>query len=224
MEFFLDTASLEDIANWQPFGLVQGVTTNPALLSKEGREPLAQLKEIVRAVQGPVSAEVTYDKCDRMIVQGRALSKLADNIVVKVPATAEGFKAASALVKDRVRCNITLTFDPAQAIPFCLLPTTYVSLIIGRVEDFGLRSVELVQQLRDVLDRLKSPTQLLAASIRNSHHLIAALLGKADVITVPPSTWTSIYNNPLTLTGEQDFFRAWQSLPGAFREQYEKLT
>lgn len=224
MKFFLDTASLTEIEKWQQFGLVEGVTTNPALLASEGHAPLEQLKEVARVVAGPVSAQVTYDTHEKMIVQGRALSRLAENIVVKFSNTVEGYLAAKDLVAEGRRCNITLTFDPVQAIPFCRLPATFVSLIIGRVEDFGLRSIELVQQLRDTLDLLGSPTQLLVASIRNSHHLMAALRGKADIVTVPPTTWTNIYNNPLTLAGELDFFRAWKTLPEALRKNYEQLV
>lgn len=224
MEFFLDTASLEEIAKWEPFAVVRGVTTNPALLAKEGCEPLSQLAAVARAVRGPVSAQVTHQAHEQMIPQGRALSRIADNIIVKLPATPEGYLAAKVLVDEGVPCNITLTFDPAQAIPFCRLPTRYVSLIIGRVEDFGLHSRRLVRQLRELIDTLQSPTQLLVASIRNSHHLLAAALGGADAITVPPSTWGNIFNNPLTLRGEQDFFLGWQTLPEPLRERYQGLA
>jgi transaldolase len=223
MEFFLDTASLEDIKKWEPFGVVQGATTNPTLLSKEGRDPLAQLQAVAAAVQGPVSAQVTHDTHEKMVRQGRALSQVAKNIVVKLPCNAEGFLAAKELVAEGVRLNITLTFDPAQAVPFCKLPVTYVSLIIGRVEDFGLNSRGFARDLRDVLDKLKSPTKLLVASIRNPHHLREAILAGADVITVPPSTWSNLYSHPLTTTGEEDFFTAWRTLPEPMRKAYEQL-
>lgn len=223
MEFFLDTASLEDIKTWQPFGLVQGATTNPTLLSKEGRDPLQQLKAVASAVDGPVSAQVTFDAHDQMIPQGLALSRIAGNIVVKVPSNAEGFLAAKALVGEGVRCNITLTFDPAQAVPFCLLPVAYVSLIIGRVEDFGLRSLEYAQDLRELMNQLQTPTKLLSASIRNPHHLRAAILAGSDVVTVPPTTWANLYSHPLTAAGGEDFFRAWQTLPEGLRKAYEQL-
>ena len=223
MEFFLDSASLKEIEKWSEFGLVDGVTTNPTLLAREGREALSQLKQIASRVKGPVSAQVTFDQSDRMIQQGFALSELADNIIVKVPATEEGFRAAKVLAPEGVKCNVTLTFDPAQAVAFCRLPVAYVSLIIGRVEDFGLHGLSLAQQLRNVIDRLDSPTRLLAASIRNSHHLLAAMAAGADVLTVPPSTWVNVFSNPLTLSGEKDFFSAWRSLPHEMLNQYESL-
>jgi len=223
MKFFLDTASLVEIKKWQDYGLVQGATTNPTLLSKENNAPIDQLIKIASIIDGPVSAQVTYNTPEKMIIQGKALSRLSDNIVVKVPATKEGFLAARQFVRENINCNITLNFDPVQAIPFCLLPTSYVSLILGREEDFGLRNLNRVQQLREILNELKSSTKLLAASIRNPHHLIAAILGKADVITVPPSTWENIFQNPQTLIGEKDFFDAWKTLPESLREKYENL-
>lgn len=222
MKFFLDTASIDDIKRWTEVGVVQGVTTNPALLSKEGSDPLAQLKTIAGIVDGPVSAQVTFDAAGNMVTQGRALARIAENIIIKLPANLEGYRAAKQLVSEAIKCNITLVFDPAQAIPFCILPVTYVSLIIGRVEDFGLRSLDLARQLRDLIDTLRSSTQLLAASIRNSHHLIAAIRSGSDVITVPPSTWLNIFGNPLTLSGERDFFNAWKQLPEELVATYQR--
>ena len=223
MKFFLDTASVDEIKKWQPYGLVHGATTNPTLLAKENNDPIEQLKKITLIVDGPVSAQITYDKHEKMIVQGKALAKLSDKIVVKIPATKEGFLAAKEFVKEGINCNVTLTFDPTQAILFCLLPTTYVSLIVGRVEDFGLQNINQISKLREMIDVIKSPTKLLAASIRNSHHLIAAILSKADIVTVPPSTWDNIYQNPQTLTGEKDFLNTWKTLPQSLREKYENL-
>jgi transaldolase len=224
MEFFLDTASIDDIKKWQPFGVVQGVTTNPSLLSKEDAEPLEQLKKIASLVEGPVSAQVTFRSHEEMIKQAKGLSKIANNIVVKFPSTLEGYYAAKLAIEDNISCNITLTFDPSQAIAFGMLPVTYISLIIGREEDFGLHNLERISETRQVLDSLKSSTKLLAASIRNTHHLKAAIIGGADIITIPPITWHNIYNNPQSISGEIDFFKAWKSIPNALREKYENIT
>jgi transaldolase len=223
MQFFLDTASLDDIRRWQTLGLVEGVTTNPALLAREGGDPLEQLRSVAELVRGPVSAQVTETEPQAMIRQGRALSELAPNIVVKVPATESGYGAAAELARVGVSCNITLTFQPAQAIPFARIPVAYVSLIIGRKDDFGLDSLEEITRARQMLDRLATPTRLLVASIRNPHHLCAAVTGGADVITVPPSTWKLVYENPLSVQGLEDFASAWSGLSPEVRAEYERL-
>ena len=223
MQFFIDTASLDDIRRWQPFGLVEGATTNPALLAKEGGDPLEQLRNVAEIVEGPVSAQVTAVEVPRMVSQGRALSEIAPNIVVKVPNTADGFLAARELTESGVSCNITLTFHPSQAIPFAKIDVAYVSLIIGRTEDFGLDTRDEIERARMLLDELCSETKLLVASIRNPHHLTEAALGGADVITVPPSTWDMVWQNPLSLGGLADFRNAWEKLPAEMRRSYESL-
>ena len=148
---------------------------------------------------------------------------LVGYIVVKVPAIESGFRAAAELARVGVSCNITLTFQPAQAIPFARIPVAYVSLIIGRKDDFGLDSLEEITRARQMLDRLATPTKLLVASIRNPHHLCAAVTGGADVITVPPSTWKLVYENPLSVQGLEDFGNAWSQLPAKVRAEYERL-
>lgn len=223
LEFFLDTASLDEIRRWQAYGLVQGVTTNPALLAREGGDPLDQLVRVAHAVDGPVSAQVTSTRADAMVPQGRALARLAPNVVVKVPATLEGFRAAERLTADGIRCNITLAFDAAQGIPFARLGVAYLSLILGRVEDFGEQHAAAVANCRQMIDALGSTTRLLVASVRNPHHLQAALAGGADVITVPPATWANAHAHPLTLQGERDFLASWQTLDAAARARYEEL-
>lgn len=223
MEFFLDTASIEEIKKWEQYGIVNGVTTNPTLLSKEKKEPIEQIKKIASMVNGPVSVEVTNTIHEKMILQGKKLSRIADNIIIKVPATNEGFLAAKEFTRDEIKCNITLTFDPAQAIPFCLLPVNYISLIVGRTEDFGIDDIKRIQQLRGIIKNMNSKSKILAASIRNSHHLIESILGEADSITVPPNTWNNIFQNPLTLSGERDFINAWKELPEEIRKKYEEI-
>jgi transaldolase len=224
MQFFLDTASLDAIRRWQDFGLVDGCTTNPALLAKEGGEPLRQLANVAELVRGPVSAQVTLSDAAGMARQGRALAELAPNIDVKVPATQPGFAAARELTDSGCRVNVTLAFQPAQALPFARIPVAYVSLILGRIEDFGHSSLHEVEIARELFTRLKTPTKLLVASLRNPTQLCAAIAGGADVVTVPPSTWELVYANPLSLQGERDFAAAWSSLPEALREPYDELA
>ena len=223
MQFFLDTASIPAIETWKAYGLVDGLTTNPALLAKEGGDPLEQLKQVAEIVNGPVSAQVTRTDPAGMIAQGSALAEVAPNIVVKVPSTEAGLEAARELTGRGVDCNITLTFQPAQAIPFARIPVAYVSLIVGRVEDFGLNSLDEIGATRGVLDELESPTKLLVASLRNPTQLAAAVMAGPDVLTVPPSTWEGAFQNPLTLQGEKDFHAAWTRLPEAARGPYEAL-
>lgn len=222
MKFFLDTAHLDDIRRWQELGLVQGVTTNPALLAREGGNPLLHLESVCELVSGPVSAQVTHRDTAAMLVQGRALAGVAPNVVVKVPATADGVRTARTLAEEGVKTNITLTFHPTQAVPFALAGATYLSLIVGRVEDFGLDSREEISNTRALLEELGTDTQLLVASLRNPEQLLAACLGGAHVLTVPPTTWEKVFENPMTLSGLGDFERAWNELPDTARAPYER--
>ena len=223
MQFFLDTANLDAIRRWQAFGLVDGVTTNPALLAKEGGDPLQQLEAVCELVPGPVSAQVTAPDADTMIAQGRALAGVRENVVVKIPATGAGYRAAETLIDAGVACNITLCFQPAQVIPFARLGATYASLIVGRTEDFGLSSAEEVTRARALIDAVGSSTKLLVASIRNPTHLTEAVLGGAEVVTVPPTTWELVHQNPLSLQGQSDFANAWNGLDAEQRRTYERL-
>ncbi|MEW6074652.1 MAG: transaldolase family protein [Planctomycetota bacterium] len=223
MQLFLDTASLDAIRRWQPFGVVEGATTNPALLAKEGGDPLEQLVNVAELVAGPVSAQVTASEAEGMVAQGRSLAALAANIVVKVPATLAGCAAARRLTESGVRCNVTLTFHPAQAIAFARIPVAYVSLIVGRTEDFGLETRAEIARTRELLAALGTETKLLVASLRNPAQLAAAVLGGADVVTVPPATWDLVYQNPLSLQGLADFHSAWTTLPAERRARYERL-
>jgi len=223
MQFFLDTANLDAIRRWQAVGLVDGVTTNPALLAKEGGDPLRQLEEVCELVPGPVSAQVTAAGTGGMIAQGRALARTAENVVVKIPATHAGYGAAAALIDEDVSVNVTLCFQPAQAIPFARLGATFISLIVGRTEDFGLSSREEIARARGLIDAVGSSSRLLVASLRNPGQLTAAVLGGAEVVTVPPNTWELVHQNPLSLQGQGDFASAWNALPAESRRTYEQL-
>ena len=223
MEFFLDTASIEEIKFYQPLGLVDGVTTNPALLSKEGGDPISQIKKIAEIVKGPLSVEVTYTEPSKMVKHALKLSKLAGNIVVKVPASLAGLVAAQELKKEGIKMNITLVFHPSQAIPFIKLAVDYVSLFVGRVEEFGLSNKEAIWHLKQSIDEMQSPTKLIAASIRNPDYLIEAVKAGSHALTVPPACWQMVYKNPIFQLGEKEFLDSWKKLPAAARKEYESL-
>jgi transaldolase len=223
MEFFLDTASLGEIQQYKKLGLVDGVTTNPALLAKEGQEPVEQIKKIISLVSGPISVEVTYTEPEKMLGQARRLAKLADNIVVKVPASVAGLVAAQELKRHGIKLNITLIFHPSQAVPFVKLGADYVSLFVGRVEDFGLSNKEAIHELKRIILEMKSSTKLLAASIRNPGYLMEAVAAGSDVLTVPPSCWEKVYTNPLFQLGEREFLDSWKQLSPDARKFYEVL-
>lgn len=221
MFFFLDTASLKEIKIWKKINLVDGVTTNPTLLSKEGIEPIDQLKAICKLVNGPVSAQVTETKAEKMIKQANQLKKISKNIVIKLPSTLEGFLAAKVLTKNKIKTNITLGFDPSQIIAFARLNVTYFSLILGKTEDWGFSNLTSISETKKIINNLNSKTKLLLASIRNTTHLKESIIHGADVVTVPPNTWTKVYKNKYTLIGEKDFQKNWTSLSKGLRIKYE---
>jgi transaldolase len=223
MEFFIDTASIEDIEKYKGYGLVDGVTTNPALLAKEGQEPLEQVKKIASIIDGPLSVEVTHPGPDEMVKQAHKLAKIADNVVIKVPASIPGLITAQRLKADGIKMNITLIFHPSQAVPFIKLGVEYVSLFIGRVEDFGLSNKDAIWGIKEAIVEMDSPTKLLSASIRNPDYLMEAIVAGSEVLTVPPICWEKVYNNPLFHMGEREFMESWNSLPESARKLYESI-
>jgi len=220
MKFFLDTASIDSITSWKSFGLVDGVTTNPTLLSKESNEPVKVLQEICKIVKGDVSAQVTYSDSKEMVEQANFLKSLSKNIVIKLPCTLDGIKASKILIKKNTKINITLGFDPAQLSIFRNLNIKYFSFIIGKVEDYGENNLIKLPFLKKIVKRLNPNIKLLLASIRNEKHLYESIISDAEVITVPPSTWEKVYNNLHTIRGEKDFFKAWKSLSKEKRSIY----
>lgn len=223
MKLFLDTASLAEVERLAPLGVVDGVTTNPALLAREGGDPLERLRALAARVAGPVSAQVTHGEAKEMTAQGLGLAALAPNVVVKLPGNRAGLEAARTLAAEGVRCNVTLLFEPAQLVAFARVPAAYASLILGRCEDFGLGDAERVAQAATLLARLGTPTELLVASVRHPDHLRVAALGGAHVATVPPSTWDLVLDHPLTGRGLDDFAHSWLALPGPQRAAYDAL-
>lgn len=222
MKIFLDTASVSEIKKWVSTGLIDGVTTNPTLLSREeAKNPLVVLKEICDIVPGPVSAEVTERGEDAMVEQGRFLSRISPNIVVKVPLTVEGLRACRVLRMDGIAVNVTLCFSLPQGILAMKAGATYLSPFIGRLEDHGEAPYELLEDLHVYCtDNSSMETQILAASIRSVDHAVKAIQSGAHVMTVPPSIFEKLYQHPLTEKGMEIFEKDWGKLSSEARDAF----
>lgn len=209
MKFFVDTADVAAIRELNDLGMVDGVTTNPSLILKSGRDILEVTKEICDLVEGPVSAEVVASEAADMIREGQRLVKIAPNITVKVPLTWDGLKACKALSSDGHKVNVTLCFSPAQAILAAKAGATFISPFIGRLDDINLDGVELIAQIREIYDNYDFDTEILAASIRSVNHITDVARIGADVITAPPSVIKAMANHVLTDKGLEQFNADW---------------
>ncbi|MFV0294035.1 MAG: fructose-6-phosphate aldolase [Paracoccus sp. (in: a-proteobacteria)] len=209
MKFFVDTADVDAIRELNDLGMVDGVTTNPSLILKSGRNIEEVTREICEMVDGPVSAEVVAKKADDMIREGKILAKIAGNIAVKVPLTWDGLKACRALSDESHMVNVTLCFSPAQAILAAKAGATFISPFIGRLDDIHLDGMDLIADIRDIYDNYGYETQILAASIRSVNHIIEAGKIGADVITAPPAVIKSMATHPLTDKGLAQFDADW---------------
>ncbi|MCI5096225.1 MAG: fructose-6-phosphate aldolase [Rhodobacteraceae bacterium] len=201
MKFFVDTAEIDAIAELNDLGMVDGVTTNPSLIKKSGRDIIEVTKEICDLVSGPVSAEVTATDAETMIAEGRKLVEIAENIAVKVPLTWDGLKACKVLSDEGHMVNVTLCFSVNQAILAAKAGATFISPFIGRLDDINLDGMELIEDIRTVYDNFGFETQILAASIRSVNHIADSARIGADVITAPPAVIKSMVNHPLTDKG-----------------------
>ena len=209
MKFFVDTADVAEIKALNDTGLVDGVTTNPSLIMKSGRDIIEVTKEICSIVKGPVSAEVTATDYDGMMKEAKVLAKIAKNICIKLPLTLDGLKACKALTDKGHQTNVTLCFSANQALLAAKAGATYVSPFIGRLDDIGLDGMELIEEIRTIFDNYDFKTQILAASIRTVNHVKEAALIGADVITAPPATLRALVKHPLTDKGLSDFLADW---------------
>ncbi|MEZ5919913.1 MAG: fructose-6-phosphate aldolase [Parvularculaceae bacterium] len=209
MKFFVDTAEIAEIEALLPSGLVDGVTTNPSLVAKSGRDFKEVIAEICKLVDGPVSAEVTATEAAAMIKEGRHLAKIARNVVVKLPLTMEGIAACKALTDDGVNTNVTLCFSSNQALIAAKAGATYISPFIGRLDDIGQEGMELIREIRHIYDNYDFETQILAASIRSPMHIRDSALAGADVATAPPAVIRGLANHPLTDKGLDAFLKDW---------------
>lgn len=205
MKFFIDTANIDEIREANALGVLDGVTTNPSLIAKEGADFHARLREIVSVVNGPISAEVTSTVPDEMLAQAHELAKISPNIVIKLPITKEGLQVCRKLRKDDIRVNVTLCFSPAQALLAAKADATYISPFIGRLDDIASDGMELIRQIRVIYDNYGYTTEILAASIRSPMHVIESALAGADVATIPFSVIAQLLKHPLTDSGQEKF-------------------
>ena len=214
MKFFLDTANVEKIKEFAEMGIVDGVTTNPSLIAKEGRNFEEVIKEITQIVDGPISAEVTKDTADEMVSEAEGLASIHDNIVIKIPMTKEGIKATNILAKKGIKVNMTLVFSPAQALLAAKAGARYISPFVGRLDDISHIGTELLLSIREILDIYDFECEIIAASIRNPLHVVEAARIGVDIATIPPAVMEQLFKHPLTDIGIERFKKDWESAFG----------
>ncbi|WP_028844372.1 fructose-6-phosphate aldolase [Thermodesulfovibrio thiophilus] len=212
MKIFIDTANLEEIKKAWELGLIDGVTTNPSLLSKEGRDPISLLEEICKIVDGPVSAEAVSLNFDGMVAEAIELSKIASNIVIKIPMTEDGLLAVRKLAQDGIKTNVTLIFSPTQALLAAKAGATYVSPFVGRLDDISHSGMNLVEDIQIIFENYSFRTEIIVASIRNPLHVLDAAKIGADIATIPYSVIKQIIKHPLTDIGIEKFLKDWEKL------------
>ncbi len=209
MKFFVDTADVDEIRELNDMGLLDGVTTNPSLIMKAGRDIMEVTKEICAIVDGPVSAEVTATDYDGMMSQAAVLAEIADNICIKLPLTMAGLKACKALTSAGHKTNVTLCFSANQALLAAKAGATFISPFIGRIDDMAVDGMDLIAEIRKIYDNYGFATEILAASIRSVNHVKDAALIGADVATIPPATLRALVKHPLTDKGLDAFLADW---------------
>ncbi len=209
MKLFVDSANVDEIAAFVPLGIVDGVTTNPSLLGKQGPDPHAVLKQICELVQGPVSAEVVATDAEGMIREGRELAAIDPHIVVKVPFGKAGVQACHTLSGDDIRVNVTLVFSAAQAMLAAKVGATFVSPFVGRLDDIATPGMDLIHQIVDIYEGAAFSTEILVASIRGPLHVVEAARLGADICTCPPKAIDALFNHPLTDIGLEKFLADW---------------
>jgi transaldolase len=209
MKFFADTAEVKDIKELNDLGLLDGITTNPSLIAKSGRQIKEVIKEICDIVPGPVSAEVASTNFDGMMAEAAVLRRIADNVVIKVPLTLDGLKACKRLSGEGTKVNVTLCFSANQALLAAKAGATYISPFIGRLDDIDLEGMDLIRDIRTIYDNYAFTTEILAASIRSPNHVTQAALAGADVATIPPAVIKKLADHPLTKAGLEAFVKDW---------------
>lgn len=211
MKFFVDTAEIAEIRELAALGLVDGVTTNPSLIRKSGRDFLEVLREICEVTPGPVSAEVVALEAEQMIAEGRKLAEVAPNIAIKVPLTWDGLRACRVLTEEGRMVNVTLCFSANQALLAAKAGATFVSPFIGRLDDISLDGMELIRDIRTIFDNYDFGTEILAASIRTPNHITQSALAGADIATAPTKVLQALAAHPLTDRGLEAFLKDWQA-------------
>jgi len=213
MKFFIDTANIDEIKEAASMGMVDGVTTNPTLIAKEGRAFEEIIKEICEIVDGPISAEVISLDTEGMIKEARRLAKIHANIVVKIPMTTDGLKATRRLSSEGIKTNVTLVFSPLQALMAAKAGGTYVSPFIGRLDDLSQEGLVLVEQIVDIYDNYGLETEIIVASIRNPLHVLESALMGADIATIPFNVLAKLAAHPMTDKGIKAFLDDWDKVP-----------
>lgn len=213
MKIFIDTANVNEIREANSWGVISGVTTNPSLIAKEGRDFKEVVKEITSIVDGPVSAEVISLNHEGMIKEARELSKIHKNIVVKIPMTIEGLKAVNILSKEGIKTNVTLIFSSAQALLAAKAGASYVSPFVGRIDDVGTQGMELIREITQIFNNYDIKTEIIAASIRSPLHVIDAAISGADIATIPYKVLVQMTKHPLTDIGIEKFLDDWKKVP-----------
>ena len=209
MKFFLDTANVDEIKRINELGLVDGVTTNPTIIAKEGRDFEEVIKEICSLVDGPVSAEVTGSQAEEMIAEAEVLAKWARNVVVKIPMTEQGLKAVNTLSKKGIKTNVTLVFTVAQGLMAAKAGATYISPFLGGLDDIGTDSMALIKNLRKVLDNYGYKAEIISASVRGLEHVEKVAELGADIATIPGNLFPKLWSHPLTDKGIEQFEKDW---------------
>jgi transaldolase len=212
MKFFIDTAKIDEIKEAQKMGIIDGVTTNPSLLYQAGGNPTDVLKEICRAVDGPVSAEVVSLKAGGMVREAKKLAQIADNIVVKIPTIPEGLKAIKQLASLGIQTNATLVFSPSQALLCAKAGASFISPFVGRLDDISLEGMDLIEQIVIILENYDFPSEVIVASVRTPNHVVEAALMGADIATIPFKVINQLVKHPLTDIGLDKFLQDWKKI------------
>ena len=211
MKLFLDTADINEITDLNKTGMVDGITTNPSLIAKSGRNIIQTIEEICGIVSGPVSAEVTATDYDGMMREGARLAKIASNVTVKLPLTEDGLRACASLSEDNIMVNVTLCFSAAQALLAAKAGASFISPFVGRLDDIGADGMNLISEIAEIYANYDYSTEILVASVRGVQHVVDAALIGADVATIPPKIMSQMYKHPLTDKGLADFLSDWKS-------------
>jgi len=213
MKLFIDTANIEEIKKAKAIGALDGVTTNPTLVSKENRDFIDILKDICKEVDGPISAEVISLDYEGMLNEARLLSAIHKNIVVKIPLTNDGLRAVSVLAKEGIKSNVTLCFSPLQALLAAKAKAAYISPFVGRLDDISESGMELVKKIKTIYDNYNYKTEIIVASIRHPLHVLEAALVGADIATIPFGVIEQLIKHPLTDIGINKFLKDWKTVP-----------
>jgi transaldolase len=213
MQFFIDTANIDEIKQAMDWGILDGVTTNPTLAAKTGRPFMDVVKDILSIVDGPVSLETVSLDTEGMVKEGRFLAELGDNVVVKIPMTKEGMKAVNILEEEGIPTNVTLIFTPMQALIAAKAGASYVSPFIGRLDDISTDGMNLIRDIRTIFDNYGYETEIIAASIRHPIHVLEAAKAGADIATIPFNVLEALFKHPLTDIGIEKFLKDWEKVP-----------